>query len=128
AFLIERLNADPAHFGSSGRFYLTVTAEGHAPSLAVPLADVTRGVANRLPAVALQRATETLRGRVVDHFEHRPVIGARVYATGAIDPVAYPKDERPALFLGAPTATTDADGRFVLEGMGRGVQVVSVHA
>ena len=126
-FRIERLNADPAHFGRGGRLYATVTAEGYAPALAIPLAEVTPGVANRLEDVALVRAAETLHGRVVDYWEGRPVVGARVVATGAVDPVPYPKDERAALLVGAPAGTTDADGRFVLEGLGRGVQVISVH-
>ena len=126
-YLIERLNADPAHFGQGGRLYLSVTAEGHAPALAVPLAEVSPGIANRLPDVALQRAAQTLRGRVTDMWQGRPVVGARVIATGAIDPITYPKDERPALFVGAPTCTTDGDGRFVLEGLGTGLQTISVH-
>jgi hypothetical protein len=126
-FLIERLNVDPAHFGRGGSLFLTVTADGHAPALAVALADVSPGVANRLPDVALQRATQTLRGRVTDIWRGLPVVGARVVATGAVDPVAYPKDERAALFVGAPTCTTDGDGRFVLEGLGAGVQTISVH-
>jgi hypothetical protein len=126
-YLIERLNVDPAHFGRGGSLFLTVTADGRAPALAVPLAAVSPGVANRLPDVALQRATQTLRGRVTDMWRGLPVVGARVFATGAIDPVAYPKDERAALFVGAPTCTTDGDGRFLLEGLGAGVQTISVH-
>src|SRR5262245_7562016 len=128
AYRIERLNADPAHFGRGGRLYVTVTAEGFAPALAVPLATVAAGLSNRLPDVALDRGGETLHGRVVAAFDGKPVVGARVYATGAITPVTYPKDERPALFVGAPTAVTDAEGRFVLEGLGRGVQTISAHA
>jgi protocatechuate 3,4-dioxygenase beta subunit len=124
---IERLNIDPAHFGSGGRLSLSVTADGHAPELAVPITEVSPGVANKLPEVALARAAETLRGRVVDMWEGQPVVGARVYATGAVSPLAYPKDERPALFVGAPTVLTDADGRFTLEGLARGLQTISVH-
>jgi hypothetical protein len=126
-FRIDRLNVDPAHFGRGGRLYLTVTAEGHAPALAVELEKVTPGIANRMQDVVLARAAGSLRGRALDMWEGKPVVGARVYATGAIDPVSYPKDERPALFVGAPTAVTDAEGRFVLEGLGKGVQYISVH-
>ncbi len=128
AYAIERLDADPAHFGPGGRLYVTVTADGHAPALAVPLAQVAPGVANRLPDVALRRATQTLAGRVIDLWEGKPVVGARVLATGAINPIAYPKDERAALFVGAPATVTDSDGRFVLDGLGDGVQTVSAHA
>jgi hypothetical protein len=127
AFRIGRLNVDPAHFGRGGRLYLTVTAEGRAPALALPLARVSPGVANRVRDVALERGGLSLRGRVLDYWEGRPVVGARVHATGAVDPVSYPKDERPALFVGAPTAVTDAEGRFLLEGLGKGLQVLSVH-
>jgi protocatechuate 3,4-dioxygenase beta subunit len=128
AYAIERLDADPAHFGAGGRLYVTVTAEGHAPALAVPLATVSPGLANRLPDVALRRATQTVRGRVIDLWEGKPVVGARVIATGGINPIVYPKDERPALFVGAPATVTDGDGRFVLEGLGGGVQTLSAHA
>jgi protocatechuate 3,4-dioxygenase beta subunit len=127
AFRIDRLNVDPVHFGNGGRLYLTVTAEGHAPELALELVRVSPGVANRVKDVRLPRVAGTLRGRVLDMWEGKPVVGARVHATGSIDPIAYPKDERPALFLGAPTAVTDAEGRFLLEGLGSGPQFISVH-
>ncbi len=127
AWSVERLNADPVHFGRDGRVYVTVLAEGRAPLLAVPLGDVTPGFANRLPDVRLAAATETLHGRVLDWRRHEPVVGARIVATGTIDPVRYPKDEREALFVGAPSAVTDADGRFELTGLGRGVQTLSAH-
>jgi hypothetical protein len=128
AYAIEQLDADPAHFGPGGRLFVTVTADGHAPALAVPLAAVSPGVASRLPDVALRRATQTVRGRVTDIWEGKPVVGARILATGAINPVTYPKDERPALFVGAPATVTDGDGRFVLDGLGNGVQTLSAHA
>ena len=127
AYVIERLNVDPVHFGKAGRLYVTVTADGHAPALAVPIASLSPGVANRLREIALRRATQTLRGRVVDYWEGLPVVGARVIATGAVVPITYPKDERAALFVGAPSDITDQDGRFVLEGLGDGVQSISVH-
>ena len=124
---IERLNVDPAHFGKGGRLHLTVTAPDHAPALAVPLSSVTPGIANRLRDVALDAAPETVAGRVLDFEAGLPVVGARILATGAIDPVSYPKDERPALFVGAPETVTDAGGRFTLTGLGRGVQFLSAH-
>jgi len=127
AWRIDRLNVEPVHFESGGRLYLTATAEGHAPALAVPLARVTPGIANRVKDVSLERVAGALRGRVLDMWEGKPVVGARVHATGAIDPIQYPKDQRAALFVGAPSAVTDGEGRFLLEGLGRGIQMVSVH-
>ena len=124
---IEHLNADPAHFGRGGKAYVTVTANGFAPVLGLPVADLSPGVANRLEDVTLDRASHVLRGRVLDMTGGAPVVGATVFATGAIDPVVYPKDQRDALFVGAPTAVTDDDGRFVLEGLGAGAQMISVH-
>lgn len=126
-FTVERLNAEPAHFGRGGLLHLTATAPGRAPALAVPLSGVSPGVAHRVADLRLAAAPLSLAGRVLDEWEGRPVAGARVYATGAVDPIAYPKDQRAALFLGAPAATTDAEGRFLLEGLGRGVQVISAH-
>ncbi len=128
SYAVERLDVDPAHFGPGGNLCVTVTAEGHAPALSVPLAAVTTGVANRLPDVALRRATRSIAGRVIDIWEGKPVAGARVLATGAINPITYPKDQRPALFLGAPAAVTDEDGRFALDGVGDGVETLSAHA
>ena len=52
--------------------------------------------------------------------------GARVVATGEIEPVRFPKDRRPAIFLGAPEAITDGEGWFLLERVGPGAQVISV--
>jgi len=127
AFLIERLNADPAHFGRGGRCYVSVSAEGFAPALAVPIAELSPGIANRLPDVRLERAAHSISGRVVDRRDGSPVAGARIVATGAIDPVAYPKDQREALFVGAPQTVTDAEGRFELTGLGRGMQTLSAH-
>ena len=126
-FAVPRVDVDPAHFGRGGRLYVTVTAEGHAPALARPVAAVAPGATSRLPDVRLAVATHTLSGRIVDIWEGRPVAGARVYATGAIDPIAYPKDQRAALILGAPTAVTDEEGRFELTGLERGWQNVSAH-
>jgi len=125
---IERLNADPAHFGEGGRVVVTVTADGHAPAQAVPLDGVTPGYRNRLEDVVLTAKTHSLRGRVTDHWENAPVAGATVYATGSVNPVTYPKDQRDALFLVAPRTVTDAEGSFELAGLGAGAQIVSVHA
>jgi protocatechuate 3,4-dioxygenase beta subunit len=124
---VERLNADPAHFGRGGKAYVTVTADGFAPALGLPVAGLSPGVANTLDDVTLDRAAQVLRGRVLDTAAGQPVVGATIFATGTIDPVVYPKDQRDALFVGAPTATTDEHGRFVLEGLGAGRQMISVH-
>ncbi len=127
AYFVERLNADPAHFGRGGRLYLTVTSPSHAPALARPVATVSPGKRNKLPDVELEREVHTLRGRLVGIWDGKPVVGARVIATGAVNPIAYPKDQRAALFVGAPETVSDADGRFELAGLGRGVQNVSAH-
>ncbi len=124
---IERLNADPVHFGRGGRVYATVTAEGYASARAVALGQVTPKLRNRLADVRLGRGAHMIEGRVLSAWGGEPVAGARVIATGAIDPVAYPKDQRAALFVGAPETTTDADGRFELGGLGAGLHWLSVH-
>jgi hypothetical protein len=125
-FRIERLNVDPVHFGSGGLVYLSVDSPEHAPLPAVPLEKVAPGFRNRLPDFVVSRDWTSLHGRVVDLWEGKPVAGARVVATGVILPVQFPKDRRPALFLSAPQATTDEEGRFVLERVGAGRQVLSV--
>ncbi len=124
---IRRLNADPAHFGEDGRIVITVRAGGFAGAEAIPLENVKAGFESELPDVVLSRETHVLRGRVTDHHQNLPVEGARVVATGSVDPVSYPKDQRDALFLGAPETVTDADGRFELKGLGPGKQWVSLH-
>jgi hypothetical protein len=103
-----------------------VDSPEHAPIPAVPLRKVAPGFRNRLPDLAVSREWTVLAGRVLDLWEGRPVANARVAATGEILPVQFPKDRRPALFLGAPQATTDAEGRFVLERVGAGRQILSV--
>jgi len=124
---ISRLNADPAHFGADGRILITVRAGGFAGAEAIPLENVKAGFESELPDVVLSRETHVLRGRVTDRHENLPVEGARVIATGSIDPVSYPKDQREALFVGAPETVTDADGRFELGGLGPGTQWISLH-
>ena len=90
------------------------------------LEKVTPGFRNRLPDLVLTREFHSVRGRVLDQWEGKPVAGARVVATGEIEPVRFPKDRRPAIFLGAPEAITDGEGWFLLERVGPGAQVVSV--
>jgi hypothetical protein len=126
-FVIERLNVDPIHFGKGGRAYLSVRSHDHAPLLSIPLPGVTTGYRNRLPDLVLSRERHTVRGRVVDYWENKPVAGGRVVATGEIQPIHYPKDQRDALFLSAPECVTDEMGRFVLENVGPGKQMLSVH-
>jgi hypothetical protein len=126
-FLIDRLNVDPVHFGKCGRAYLSVRSHDHAPLLSLPLPGVRTGYRNRLPDLVLSRERHTVRGRVIDYWENEPVAGGRVVATGEIHPIHYPKDQRDALFLSAPECTTDEKGRFVLENVGPGKQMLSVH-
>jgi hypothetical protein len=126
-FLVERLDVDPVHFGKGGRVYLSVRSADHAPLLSIPLDGVRAGYRNRLPDLVLSRERHVVRGRVLDRWEGEPVAGGRVVATGEIHPIHYPKDQREALFLSSPHATTDEEGRFVLENVGPGTQMISVH-
>jgi hypothetical protein len=126
-FSIGRLHVDPVHFGSDGLVYLSVTSPDHAPHPAIPLSSVTAGYENRLDDLPLSRERYTIRGRVIDVWEGKPVVGGRVIATGVIQPINYPKDQREALFLSSPEAVTDEEGRFVLENVGPGTQMLTVH-
>jgi len=126
-FRIDRLNVDPAHFGKGGRVWLSVASDDHAPLLAIPLENVAPGYRNRLAHLKLGRGRHTVVGRVVSRYDGKPVPGGRVVATGEIDPIKFPKDQREALFLSAPETTADAEGRFVLEDVGPGRQMISVH-
>jgi protocatechuate 3,4-dioxygenase beta subunit len=126
-YVIPRIDIDPAHAGTVDQLSLTVTAGGYASSRARPVIASVSRITNRVPDVKLATASHTLSGRVLDIWEGAPVAGARVYATGSVDPVQYPKDQRDAIFVGVPTAVTDADGRFELVEVGPGVQVVSIH-
>ncbi len=126
-YRVDRLDTDPAHFGPGGKVYVTVRAEGHAPQPPREVRVLAPGARCRVDTVALSRDVHTVTGRVVDYWEGKPVAGGLVLATGAVDPVPYPKDERGVFFLWAPRAVTDAEGRFTLEGVGAGVQVLSVH-
>ena len=126
-YRIERLNVDPVHFGEGGRVYLSVSSPDHAPLPALPLDDVAPGWRNRLADLHISKESFTVRGRVIDRWEGKPVVGARVVATGKILPIQFPKDQREALFLSSPETKTDDEGRFVLENVGRGPQTISVH-
>jgi len=126
-FSIERLNVDPVHFGEGGKVYLSVSHEDHAPLLSVPLSNVTPGYRNRLLHLALPAESFVVEGVVLDLWEKKPVVGGRVLATGEIDPIQFPKDQREALFLAAPEAVTDEKGRFRLENVGPGKQWITVH-
>lgn len=126
-FRIERLDVDPVHFGRGGLVYLSVSDPDHAPLPARSLGNVSPGFENRIDDLVVTRERHVVRGRVIDRWEGKPVVGARVLATGNILPIEYPKDQREALFLSAPTATTDEEGRFVLENVGAGSQWISVH-
>lgn len=126
-FRIERLDVDPVHFGRGGLVYLSVSDPDHAPLPARSLGNVSPGWKSRLDDLVVTRERHVVRGRVIDRWEGKPVAGARILATGNILPIEYPKDQREALFLSAPTATTDEEGRFVLENVGAGSQWISVH-
>ena len=126
-FAIQRLNVDPVHFGKGGLVVVSVTSPDHSPLPPVVLRGVTPGYENRMPDLVVSRVKHRITGRVLDYWEGKPVVGGRVVATGEILPINYPKDQREALFLSAPEATTDEKGRFVLENVGPGKQYVSVH-
>ena len=126
-FAIQRLNVDPIHFGVGGLVVVSATSPDHSPLPPVVLRGVTPGYENRMPDLVVSRVKHRITGRVLDYWEGKPVVGGRVVATGEILPIHYPKDQREALFLSAPQATTDEKGRFVLENVGPGKQYVSIH-
>jgi hypothetical protein len=126
-FTIERLNVDPVHFGKGGKVYLSVSHAEHAPLLAIPLANVTPGYKNRLLDLKLPAESHVVEGLVLDLWDKKPVVGGRVLATGEIDPIQYPKDQREALFLSSPETVTDENGRFRLERVGAGMQWITIH-
>ncbi|MEN8148287.1 MAG: carboxypeptidase-like regulatory domain-containing protein [Planctomycetota bacterium] len=126
-FTIERLNVDPVHFGKGGKVYLSVRHDDYAPLPAIPLMNVTPGYRNRLLNLALPAESFAVKGIVVDQWEGKPVVGGRVLATGSIDPIQYPKDQREALFLSSPETVTDEAGRFTLTHVGRGPQWITIH-
>ncbi|MCC6526150.1 MAG: carboxypeptidase regulatory-like domain-containing protein [Polyangiaceae bacterium] len=88
-----------------GRYTLVATAEGRppatSPSAAVEIGRTTDGV-----RIVLRRGA-TLAGAIRDAETQAPLAGAVVHLDGATQSLA----------LAAPSATSDADGAFALEGV-----------
>lgn len=92
-----------------GPWHLSIDAAGHAP----------RRLRNQKPGAGLRLTLErglAIEGRVVDGATRQPVTGARVTAAESMrDPGA---NWLPG--LGQRVATTDAEGRFRIDNVGRG--------
>jgi PDZ domain-containing protein/carboxypeptidase family protein len=114
--------AAPTFFDAQGRFrldavpagpiVLTAFATGFAPSDDML---VTVGARQSLDELLLAvRAGRTLRGRVVDAADHRPLAGVRLEIEGHGGP------EADGTISVGGSASTDADGRFALFGIAPG--------
>lgn len=125
-FDLRPVGLDTVHFGADGEVLLTVHRPGFGSIVARRLDNIRPEVENDLGAFDMQPVSATLHG-VIRDFSGDPVAGAAVRVSGSVNPVIYDKTERMIILKDCPTAVTDAEGRYRLEGFALGRQHVSVH-
>lgn len=125
-FEVRALALDTVHFGAGGAVLADVRHDAWADVVAQPVAGIAPGRDSDVGTLRLPARPSRLSGTVLD-FDGRPVVGAVVVVSGAFVPVDYDKTERHVVLAECPRATTDAQGRYAIEGFAAGTHEASVH-
>ena len=126
AFDLRPVDLDTVHFGADGEIFVTVRHPSYPDLVAQVLPGIVPGQESDVGRLVLPARGATIRGVVLD-LEGRPVAGAVVRVSGAMNPVDYDKTERLVVLDACPSATTDAEGRYLLADFAGGVHEVSIH-
>ena len=125
-FDLRPVDLDTVHFGADGEIFVTVRHPSYPDLVAQVLPGIVPGQESDVGRLVLPARGATIRGVVLD-LEGRPVAGAVVRVSGAMNPVDYDKTERLVVLDACPSATTDAEGRYLLADFAGGVHEVSIH-
>jgi protocatechuate 3,4-dioxygenase beta subunit len=126
AFDLRPVDLDTVHFGADGEVLVTVRHLYRADVVAQPLRGVQPGRVSDVGRLVLPAAGVRVHGTVRD-LEGKPVAGAAVRASGAMNPTEYDKVERMVVLDDCPTAFTDPEGRYELTDVAPGRHELSVH-
>ena len=125
-FDMRPIDLDTVHFGADGDVLVSVRHPHHPDIIAQPLPGIVPGRESDVGDLVLPARAARVFGVITD-LEGRPVQGAFVRASGALNPADYDKTERMVVLGACPTAITDAQGRYDLGGFAGGLHEISIH-
>lgn len=125
-FDLRPLALDTIHFGADGEVLVTVRHPLLADVVAQRVPAIRPGEVTDVGRLVLPTRGAAVHGTVRD-LEGQPVAGAVLRISGAFVATEYDKTERMIVLDPCPSAVTDEQGRYRIEGFAPGVHEISVH-